>query len=800
MMYIRNHVDAEDIFHALKGKKGKKTRDGYLCHCPAHSDENPSLHVTQKGNKILIKCFAGCSQESVIEALRARGLWPEPSDHDNIGQPQGIPLNWRGKKLTSWWAYTSDKGEILGYAARYDGGDGKEVIPFFVYDVEKGWCAGIGNFKDKRPLYKLHKLVNDREKTVVICEGEKAADAAQLLLGDKFVTTASQGGSNAAARADWGALKDRKVIIWPDADQAGIKYASAVIELIKKAGAEVAGVVDLETLGFEMGSGKDAADLEKPLPEPLPLVSVEDFARKYAHHKQNDNEVVLTPMTEVTPEEVRWVWKGYIPQGKLTLIEGDPGTGKTWVCLAIAARVTLEGHNVIYMTYEDDPADTLRPRLEAMEADLKRLYLLRGKRVNGILQHITLRDQQLLEEAIVRVKPRLLVVDPLQGFVGGDIDLYRANEVRARLAGVIKIAASHNCAVLVVRHLNKSSHANALYRGLGSIDLSAAARSVILCGIDADGNRAIVPIKHNLSQSQPPAQGFEIVEGRFYWKGEVNITAEDLLRVQDESEKSGVEEAAEFLQSVLEQGPVPAEDVLKQARKLGITQISLRRAKKKMQVRSYRQGGKKRGAGKWYWALPPEEDHNFKDDHFKDDHQYNYPDDHLKNDEKHQQNQLLMQDFLDDHMIILKNPERGKDNKDLEANFKMIIKNIKDDHLEDDHLKTPNSSSEKAESKENKNDQGDFKDDHVITNIVREHLKGDHLKGKNADKVPVLCQLCKRLDFAEGIFFCAGCADAERPLPAFAFSGEKIEQCKYFLPNGDGGKNQGMKGGKNAVS
>ena len=498
---------------------------------------------------------------------------------------------------------------------------------------------------------------------------------------------------------------------------------------------------------FEFGSGKDAADwpTDKALPEPLPVVGVEEFARKYAHqNKQDDDEVVLTPVVDIKPREIKWLWEGYVPLGKLTLMEGDPGTGKTWVCLAIAAMVSSQGHNVIYASCEDEADDTLRPRLEAMEGvDLSRIYILEGKRAGGVLQHITLKDFRLLEEAISRLRARLLVLDPLQAYVGSDIDFHRANEVRARLAGLKEIAAKHECAIIMVRHLNKSSHTKAMYRGLGTIDLSAIVRSVILCGIDADGNRAIVPIKHNLSQSPPQAQGFELYQGKFYWKGNVNVKAEDLLRVADEGEKTAVEEAEEFLQAVLADGPVPADEVIKQARKFCISQVTLRRAKKMLQVQSYRQGGKK---GKWYWSL--KDDQTFKDDQPP----YKYLDDHLKNAEKHQQNQSLMQDFKDDHMIIFKNHEKDKNNKDLGTNLKMIIKNIKDDHLKDDHL-----------------------DEHP----------------KNAKFVPELCRRCARLDEAEGVYFCSGSTGAGnggRPLPAFAFTGaERIEQCEYFI--NEGGKN-----------
>jgi len=284
--YIRNHVSAEEIFQALGGKR---TRDGYLCHCPAHADTNPSLHVKEKDGKILVHCFAGCTQDAVIEALRARGLWPENEDGD-IGQPVGIPFAWKGKILTDWWAYTDANGQVIGYVARYDGNGEKEVIPFFNFDVDRGWRAGIpGQLKEQKlPLYNLPKILQNTDKIVVVCEGEKAADAAQKLLPEYVVTT-SQGGSSAAKKSDWSVLAGRKVIVWPDADEAGIKYTQDVIRFAEKSGAEIIGIVDFEKLGFKLGSGKDAADLDK-LDGDLPLIAVDDFKKRYAKDKKSQKE------------------------------------------------------------------------------------------------------------------------------------------------------------------------------------------------------------------------------------------------------------------------------------------------------------------------------------------------------------------------------------------------------------------------------------------------------------------------------------------------------------------------------
>lgn len=311
---------------------------------------------------------------------------------------------------------------------------------------------------------------------------------------------------------------------------------------------------------------------------------------------------VYTSLANVTPEQVNWLWEPYLPVGKLVIIEGDPGAGKTWVALAICSKLTRRGDVVLYATAEDGIADTIRNRVEGMGADLTRFYVLQGQR-NGEdeLLPVSLDNPVVLETAIQELKPALVALDPIQAFLGAGIDMHKANQVRSRLAILTRLSETYKCTIAVIRHLTKTAMDRAIYRGLGSIDFTAAARSVLLVGKKQEGQRAVVQIKNSLGE-YGPALGFEIQKGQFYWLGEVNITSDDLLRPDAaQEEKTALVEAIEWLRDALADGPLESKRILKDARQAGIAERTLHRAKAAIRVTSQKMGSN------WVWKLAPEE-------------------------------------------------------------------------------------------------------------------------------------------------------------------------------------------------
>jgi hypothetical protein len=201
----------------------------------------------------------------------------------------------------------------------------------------------------------------------------------------------------------------------------------------------------------------------------------------------------------------------------------------------------------------------------------------------------------------------MVVLDPIQGFLGGAVDMHRANEVRAKLAPLARMAETYGCAVVVVRHLSKAPAGRAIYRGLGSIDFTAAARSVLLVGQTPDKGRAVVHLKNSVGELGP-SLGFEIQHGRFFWRGEVDTKAGDILAPDaPEEDKTALDEAAEWLQEVLSEGPATAKEVLKAAKEAGIAERTLYRAKARLGVQVKRDTRPGEKTGPWVWILSPED-------------------------------------------------------------------------------------------------------------------------------------------------------------------------------------------------
>ncbi len=310
-------------------------------------------------------------------------------------------------------------------------------------------------------------------------------------------------------------------------------------------------------------------------------------------HQPNKIPQVVTRAT-VQPEPVSWLWEPYVPRRKLTLVEGDPGMGKTWFMLQIAASLsqgyglpgqegTLQGkHNhgqpVLYLSTEDGLADTLRPRLDAAGADCTKIHALTGWRTQDgetvTTGSSTLADLPVIKAAMAEYHPALVIIDPLQAYLGAKTDMYRANEVRPLLAELVLVAEQYDCAIVCVRHLSKHLQSRAMYRGLGSIDCTAAARSVLLVGeepsSEGEGGRSSesAPARCVLAQSKcslaPKGLSlvFELRDGRFYWGGQSHITADDMVKgLQPTARRdTEVQKAEEWLRTHLCRGQRPAKE------------------------------------------------------------------------------------------------------------------------------------------------------------------------------------------------------------------------------------------------
>lgn len=332
-------------------------------------------------------------------------------------------------------------------------------------------------------------------------------------------------------------------------------------------------------------------------------------------------------LSDVEPEQVDWIWPGRIPKGKLTVLDGDPGLGKSAATVDLAARVSAglvlpdgtpcEAAGAVICSAEDGLADTIRPRLDAAGGDPSRvLSLATIPDAEGLERPISIpEDVSVIRQAIRRVDAHLVIVDPLMAFLSSKTDSYRDQDVRRTLAALSALAEETGVAIVIVRHLNKSGGKTPIYRGGGSIGIIGAARSGMMVGEDPDdeNRRVLAPVKSNLA-APAPSLSFALEEAengavQVRWLGETDVAATDLLSAPRDEDSSALGEARNFLEDLLQDGPVPYAEVEAAAEQAGITMRTVKRAKKDLGVESHREGESGRqGGGRWVWSLSQGDD------------------------------------------------------------------------------------------------------------------------------------------------------------------------------------------------
>ena len=299
--------------------------------------------------------------------------------------------------------------------------------------------------------------------------------------------------------------------------------------------------------------------------------------------------VKIIRMSDVELTPVEWLWKPYLPFGKLSVLQGNPGEGKTYFAMHLAAACTngkllpnmerMEPFNVIYQTAEDGLGDTVKPRLIEAGADLDRVLVIDDSEVQ-----LTLSDERI-EKAIVENNARLVIIDPIQAYLGADVDMNRANEVRPIFMRLGQVAQRTGCAILLIGHLNKAAGMQSLQRGLGSIDIAAAVRSVMFIGkLKHDPTMRI--LTHEKSSLAPPGVSLAFSlgdEGGFRWVGEYDITADEMLSGIEPQRETKTQQAKDLICALLAGGKqVLSEDIDKAALERGIPGRTVRDAKREL--------------------------------------------------------------------------------------------------------------------------------------------------------------------------------------------------------------------------
>ena len=333
------------------------------------------------------------------------------------------------------------------------------------------------------------------------------------------------------------------------------------------------------------------------------------------HNKERKNamqneELEIIRMSEIQMRKVEWLWYPYIPFGKLTIIQGDPGEGKTTFALRLAAACStgtamlgmesLSPFNVIYQSAEDGLEDTIKPRLTEAGADQERVINIREDK-----KSLHLLDSRI-EKAILQCDAKLLILDPLQGYLGERIDMNRANEIREVMKAIGQVAQRTGCAIVLVGHLNKATGMSSAYRGLGSIDFRAAARSVLVVG-RLRKNKNIRVIVHDKSSLAPEGKSLAFNLGNedgFRWlDGYDEISAEDLLSGISSQQETKMMQAEEIIRTMLEDGTeIPGEEIVQAAARKRISRHTVNEAKKNIAGIVSRKVGTK-----WMWSIPNED-------------------------------------------------------------------------------------------------------------------------------------------------------------------------------------------------
>lgn len=338
---------------------------------------------------------------------------------------------------------------------------------------------------------------------------------------------------------------------------------------------------------------------------------------------EHQPQLTLTRLSDVTPERVEWLWQGRLPVGKIATLDGDPGLGKSTLALNIAATVTVGGPwpdgghcrrsgDVLLLSAEDGLADTVRPRLDAAEADVTRVHAIEGKSyfdpdtAQRYLRPLTLADVADLDDAMAQTSARLLIVDVLMAFLPAGTDSHKDQDIRRVLSALAAAGERHQCTVLLLRHLNKARGGDPLYRGGGSIGIVGAARSGLLVAADPDDptRRVLASVKSNLGV-MPDSLAYRLVDSpdhgvaRVVWEGSTSHDAYGLLAGPSLDAAEDRNDIDTWLTELLANGSVKANEVYSAADAAGYNKDQAKRAKKRLGIIAERPVN----PGPWFWTI-----------------------------------------------------------------------------------------------------------------------------------------------------------------------------------------------------
>lgn len=518
----------KSILQRLEGVKG---RDGkYMARCPCHSDSTPSLSVSLgSDNKILLKCFAGCSTEDIVRAmgLEMKDLFAESATTFPVYEERQ-----RKQSATQEAEYFYAGGTLK--KLKFRRADGSKFCTWKHLEGST-WEKGRNNI-----LPGLYQSQPDLPEIFFLVEGEKDVDN---LKEAGMVAVSLPDGAQSKWEYPYDAVfKDKQVVILPDNDEPGRKYAQMCAEKLHGNAANI-WIVDLKRAWPEIPEKGDISDMIFRMGSDVAVQKVMELLQAMPEWTPPAIAALsLICAADVEYSPPKWLIAPYFQRGKGTLIQADPGTGKTAFMCAIAASVTTGAPimglnvetpgNVLMLSVEDD-LGVLRGRISANNGDPNKVYFMPNA------AEMTLNSPEI-EQAIKQVGAKLLIFDPLQAFLGAKIDMFRANETRPALAKLFEMCNRNDCACAVISHMGKSGLGKSpVNQSLGSVDIPAAMRSVLHIARNPEDDTECIAV-HVKSSNAPKGRSiaYGIVDrGGVEWHGFCDFSVEDLNAVQKRAEK-----------------------------------------------------------------------------------------------------------------------------------------------------------------------------------------------------------------------------------------------------------------------
>ena len=637
-------MNLQEILSHLDGVKPQSDGSS-IALCPCHDDHRPSLDIMEGQKGIVMTCpVCGADGKTVMDALNldVKELFFEQKSA--VTRPEQVTYYYsENLKKTRFYVWDNTSQSFHKEFCWYHKGDKGQQVKGLPKD-ENGRSLPV-------PLYKQGSVFQARERgeTLYIAEGEKDVDTLTNDLG-LLAVCSPHGAGRGKLEKKWcreynEMFKGVSVAIIPDNDDPGRELANYIAEQIEPFADEVK-ALDLTKEWTDLKHKGDITDVyekEKPSQNESKeeavrfklkalTMTTELYCRGGQCPPADNSDVCLEPaggqcpplqnkkstyicLDDVESTTTEWLWYPYIPQGKITLMTADPGTGKTFLSLYLAAQVSTgrpfygetraycEPANVVYQTAEDGIADTIKPRLEPMRPNFSKIFIL-----DETDKTLNLSDDRV-EQIMKDLKPKLLIFDPLQAYLGAKIDMNRANEVRPVLQRLHNLAEKYNVAVILIMHHSKSSQNAALHRALGSMDIPAVARSMLILGKDPKNpfGRILCHEKSSL-EMRGRSICFEVnpKQGGIKFNCFCDETADDILNFkQTERNKPSVKKdelCDKILEMFGEENEIEIKDMNEICERFECSTSTLYRARKELDIKhKYKGFGNERVV---VWSLP----------------------------------------------------------------------------------------------------------------------------------------------------------------------------------------------------